>query len=166
MERRISSARRLQFCHWGRCGLDDGFEFFEHISRDHDALDLGSAFADFAELDVAVVAFGKTTDGKAIEGHEAELTAYALEKLPGVPGIHLYGDTDPERSACRLGVIPLRLEHVSHFVAAAVLGYEFGIGVRSGCFCAHPHLPRRISRPVYPGAGFRRIPSSRLESGF
>jgi selenocysteine lyase/cysteine desulfurase len=23
---------------------------------------------------------------------------------------------------------------------AAILGYEYGIGVRSGCFCAHPYL--------------------------
>jgi selenocysteine lyase/cysteine desulfurase len=23
---------------------------------------------------------------------------------------------------------------------AAILGYEFGIGVRSGCFCAHPYI--------------------------
>ena len=32
------------------------------------------------------------------------------------------------------------LEQVPHFLAAAVLGYEFGIGVRSGCFCAHPYI--------------------------
>ena len=29
---------------------------------------------------------------------------------------------------------------MSHFQVAAILGYEFGIGVRSGCFCAHPYL--------------------------
>ena len=32
------------------------------------------------------------------------------------------------------------LAGVSHFQAAAILGYEFGIGVRSGCFCAHPYI--------------------------
>jgi selenocysteine lyase/cysteine desulfurase len=37
-------------------------------------------------------------------------------------------------------VIPIQLKHVPHFLAAAVLGYEFGIGVRSGCFCAHPYI--------------------------
>lgn len=76
----------------------------------------------------------------AVAAHEAELTAYALEKLPGVPGIHIYGDTSPARAAQRLGVIPMLLENTPHFLAAAVLGYEFGIGVRSGCFCAHPYL--------------------------
>jgi len=72
--------------------------------------------------------------------HEAELTAYALERLPEVPGIQIYGDTSPDRAAERLGVIPFRLENISHFLAAAVLGHEFGIGVRSGCFCAHPYI--------------------------
>ena len=27
---------------------------------------------------------------------------------------------------------------MSHFLVAAILGHEFGIGVRNGCFCAHP----------------------------
>ena len=72
--------------------------------------------------------------------HEAELTAYALQKLPDVPGIKLFGDQNPERSPERLGVVPFMLEQVPHFLAAAVLGYEFGIGVRSGCFCAHPYI--------------------------
>jgi selenocysteine lyase/cysteine desulfurase len=37
-------------------------------------------------------------------------------------------------------VIPINLEGISHFLAAAILGHEFGIGVRSGCFCAHPYI--------------------------
>jgi cysteine desulfurase/selenocysteine lyase len=77
---------------------------------------------------------------EAVARHEAELTAYALEKLPAVPGLRLYGDADPRRASSRLGVIPLQIEGVSHFLAAAILGNEFGIGVRSGCFCAHPYL--------------------------
>jgi cysteine desulfurase / selenocysteine lyase len=72
--------------------------------------------------------------------HEAELTAYALEQLLKLPGIKIYGSRDPERSAERLGVIPLQVKSVSHFQAASILGYEFGIGVRSGCFCAHPYI--------------------------
>lgn len=72
--------------------------------------------------------------------HEAELTAYALDRLPSVPGITLLGDTDPAHAIQRLGVIPFCIQGVSHFQVAAVLGYEFGIGVRSGCFCAHPYI--------------------------
>ena len=72
--------------------------------------------------------------------HEAELTEYALQHLPKVPGLRIFGDPDPQHAAQRLGVIPLMLESTPHFLAAAVLGYEFGIGVRSGCFCAHPYI--------------------------
>ncbi len=75
-----------------------------------------------------------------VAAHEAELTAYALRRLPRVPGIQLYGDTDPERVTDRVGVIPFNLRGMSHFLVAAVLGHEFGIGVRNGCFCAHPYV--------------------------
>jgi cysteine desulfurase/selenocysteine lyase len=72
--------------------------------------------------------------------HEADLTRYLLEKLNRLPGVRLYGDPDPANAEQRLGVIPLQLQDIPHFLAAAVLGYEFGIGVRSGCFCAHPYI--------------------------
>ncbi len=77
---------------------------------------------------------------QAVAEHEAELTAYALQKLQKMPAIQVYGDPSPANAAGRLGVIPLRVKGVSHFLAASVLGYEFGIGVRSGCFCAHPYI--------------------------
>ena len=77
---------------------------------------------------------------QAVARHEAELTAHALANLGSVPGLHLYGSADPDRSATRLGVIPFVLEGTSHFLVAAILGHEFGIGVRSGCFCAHPYV--------------------------
>lgn len=76
----------------------------------------------------------------AVAAHEAELTTYTLKTLASVPGFHPYGDTDSENSANRLGVIPFNLEGKSHFWVAAVLGHEFGIGVRNGCFCAHPYI--------------------------
>lgn len=72
--------------------------------------------------------------------HEAGLTAYALKRLNQIEGIQLYGDSDPSRTHRRLGVIPFNLKGLSHFLVAAILGYEFGIGVRNGCFCAHPYI--------------------------
>ena len=72
--------------------------------------------------------------------HEAGLTSHALSKLEAVPGIQIFGDQDPSKAGERLGVIPLLFERVPHFLAAAILGHEFGIGVRSGCFCAHPYI--------------------------
>ncbi|HSQ17454.1 MAG TPA: aminotransferase class V-fold PLP-dependent enzyme [Anaerolineales bacterium] len=77
---------------------------------------------------------------EAVATHEAELTAYALERLSGIPEVQIYGDRDPRRASQRLGVIPLQLTTTPHFLASAILGYEFGIGVRSGCFCAHPYI--------------------------
>jgi selenocysteine lyase/cysteine desulfurase len=72
--------------------------------------------------------------------HEAELTAYALRKLARNPQVHIYGDPDPDRAPERLGVIPLQVANINHFKVSAILGYEFAIGVRSGCFCAHPYI--------------------------
>ena len=52
----------------------------------------------------------------------------------------IYGETDPARLHEKVGVIPFNLAGISHFLLAAILGYEGGIGVRSGCFCAHPYV--------------------------
>jgi selenocysteine lyase/cysteine desulfurase len=75
-----------------------------------------------------------------IAAHEAELIAYSLERLREVPGIQIYGETDPARAGEKVGVIPFNLGDMSHFLVASILGYEGGIGVRSGCFCAHPYV--------------------------
>ncbi|MEJ2750761.1 MAG: aminotransferase class V-fold PLP-dependent enzyme, partial [Anaerolineae bacterium] len=75
-----------------------------------------------------------------IAAHEEELVKYALERLGRIPGVKIYGETDPAKASEKVGVIPFNLEGVSHFLLAAILGYEGGIGVRSGCFCAHPYV--------------------------
>lgn len=75
-----------------------------------------------------------------IAAHEQDLLAYATERLLEIPGVTIYGETDPSRLHEKVGVIPFNLAGVSHFLLAAILGYEGGIGVRSGCFCAHPYV--------------------------
>lgn len=75
-----------------------------------------------------------------IAAHEQKLTAYALEKLAGIPSITIHGEADPDRATDRVGVIPFNLNHVPHALVAAILGYEWGIGVRNGCFCAQPYI--------------------------
>jgi selenocysteine lyase/cysteine desulfurase len=77
---------------------------------------------------------------EAIAAHEEHLIVYTLERLREVPGIHIYGEGDPARAGEKVGVIPFNLAGISHFLLAAILGYEGGIGVRSGCFCAHPYV--------------------------
>jgi cysteine desulfurase / selenocysteine lyase len=85
----------------------------------------------------AIQQFNKTGI-EAIFHHETALTSYTLRRLTEVPGIRIYGDHNPDSAETRLGVIPFTLDEISYFLISAVLGCEFGIGVRSGCFCAHP----------------------------
>lgn len=75
-----------------------------------------------------------------LAGHEAALTVYALERLQTIPGLTLYGEADPQKTSERVGVISFNLADIPHDLVAAILGYEAGIGVRSGCFCAQPYV--------------------------
>jgi cysteine desulfurase/selenocysteine lyase len=76
----------------------------------------------------------------ALAEHEARLTARLLEGLAKIEGVRVYGITDPARAGEKVGVVPLNIEGMSHYLAAAILSAEGGIGVRNGCFCAHPYL--------------------------
>ncbi len=76
----------------------------------------------------------------AIAAHERDLTAYALEKLNAVPGLALYGDKAPVAGEDRIGVIPFNLAGQPHARLASALSWEGAVGVRSGCFCAHPFI--------------------------
>jgi selenocysteine lyase/cysteine desulfurase len=76
----------------------------------------------------------------AVAEHETELVAHGLRRLARVPGLRIYGATDPARADEKVGVIPFNLEGIPHALVAAILGYEAGIGVRHGCFCAHPYV--------------------------
>ena len=72
--------------------------------------------------------------------HERALTRRALEQMTQIEGLTLYGPTDPSLAEDRLGVIPFDIPGLGHAKTAAILGYEWGIGVRSGCFCAQPYV--------------------------
>ena len=76
----------------------------------------------------------------AIVAHEQALTARALARLAAIPGVAVYGGTDASDLADRLGTIAFNLAGTPHALVAAVLAYEHGIGVRSGCFCAQPYV--------------------------
>ena len=75
-----------------------------------------------------------------IAEHEAKLTAYALNRFKEIPGIILYGSVDENEASGRLGVISFNMQGKSHALVSAILNYESGIGVRNGCFCAHPYI--------------------------
>lgn len=79
-----------------------------------------------------------------IAAHEADLRAYALERLARIDGLRIYGNGDASDGSRHLGVIAFNLGSQPHGLVAAALAAEYGIGVRNGCFCAHPYLIRLL----------------------
>lgn len=75
-----------------------------------------------------------------IADHEAELTRYALSRMKEIPGLILYGSVSEEEVYDRLGVVSFNMQNKPHALVSAILNYESGIGVRNGCFCAHPYI--------------------------
>lgn len=90
-----------------------------------------------------------------IAGHEAYLTGYALSKMKEVEGLTILGDADPSESDKRLGVIPFKVKGVPNGLVSAILSTEWGIGVRSGCFCAHPYVTHILKVPAREIERFR-----------
>jgi selenocysteine lyase/cysteine desulfurase len=91
-----------------------------------------------------------------IAAHEQDLITYSLDRLRDIPGIRIYGETEPARAEEKIGVIPFNLEGISHFLVASVLGYEGGIGVRSGCFCAHPYVVHLLDLNEFQVSAWRK----------
>ncbi len=89
-----------------------------------------------------------------IAKHEIELTTYALQKLSKLDGLMVYGDSRPDSAASRLGVISLNIHGKSHALVAAILSAEWGIAVRSGCFCAQPYVIKLLN---VKGADFNKF---------
>jgi selenocysteine lyase/cysteine desulfurase len=83
----------------------------------------------------------------AIAAHELELLEYAYARLRTIPGVVLYGPLD--RLNEKVGTIVFNVEGMHHSLTAAILGMEGGIGVRDGCFCAHPYVKELLH--VTPG---------------
>ena len=73
--------------------------------------------------------------------HERSLLGDLDRQLAGIPGLTRYG---PQAGTNRLPVAAFNLEGVPHALLASRLSHEFGIGVRSGCFCAHPYVMRLL----------------------
>ncbi len=65
--------------------------------------------------------------------------------LAAIPGVSVYAMWP--RATERTGVISFNLEGWQHSLVAAVLSAEYGIGVRHGCFCAHPLMLHLLSVP-------------------
>jgi cysteine desulfurase/selenocysteine lyase len=74
---------------------------------------------------------------EAIEQHEQELAARALELLGDVPGVTLYGPP-PER---RAGIVSFNLEGVHPHDVAQVLDMD-GVAIRAGHHCCQPLMAK------------------------
>ena len=104
---------------------------------------------------VGAVAFGaamrelQRIGWDAVHAHEASLSARLHEGLRGMDGVRVLGP-EPGSGADLLAVAAFTVEGMHHALVAARLSAEFAIGVRHGCFCAHPYLVRLL------GVGGRR----------
>jgi selenocysteine lyase/cysteine desulfurase len=97
----------------------------------------------------------------AIKDQEHRLTRHAWQALAQIPGLTLYALSPGDR----LGVIAFNLEGKPHALLAAILSHEWGIGSRSGCFCAHPYLQHLLEIDDARMAGIRAEMASGDRSG-
>lgn len=79
-----------------------------------------------------------------IAAHERRLTTYALNQLRTIPALTILGSADPTRTEDRLGVLTFTIDGLHNSLVSAVLGWEHAVGIRSGCFCAHPYMLRLL----------------------
>ncbi|HET9051712.1 MAG TPA: aminotransferase class V-fold PLP-dependent enzyme, partial [Candidatus Dormibacteraeota bacterium] len=90
---------------------------------------------------------------EAIAEHDAELSQRLRSGLAGIPGVRLLG---PALGVRTLPVAAFVVDGVHHALVAARLSAEFAIGVRHGCFCAHPYLMRLLDLSDQEIAAYRR----------
>jgi len=102
---------------------------------------------------VGAVAFGTAMDElerigwDAIGAHETALSSRLHDGLRAIGGVHVLGPRgrrDGPEAGDGLAVVAFTVEGMHHALVAARLSAEFGIGVRHGCFCAHPYLIRLL----------------------
>jgi len=76
-----------------------------------------------------------------IVDHDARLHLRLRSGLAEIPGVVVLG---PDPAVPALPLATFTLAGTPHALVAARLSAEHGIGVRHGCFCAHPYLVRLL----------------------
>ncbi len=84
-----------------------------------------------------------------VREHGREVTAYAVERLSEIPGLTLYGPSDPE---ARGSLTSFALDGIHPHDVAEILGRS-GVCVRAGHHCAQP-LHRRLGSPASTRASY------------
>jgi selenocysteine lyase/cysteine desulfurase len=82
----------------------------------------------------------------AVAAHERSLAIRLRTGLERVPGLELLTQWAPG-TVDRVGVATFNLAGYRDPLLAAILGAEHGIGVRHGCFCAHPLMTHLLGVP-------------------
>lgn len=82
-----------------------------------------------------------------VEAEERRLTEQVLHGLAKIPSVKVWGAKAPS-STRRGGIITFSVKHVPHNCLAQELADRGGIGIRTGCHCAHL-LVKRLFR-VHP----------------
>ena len=77
----------------------------------------------------------------AIVEHDLEMAEMLRSGISKISGVRLLG---PDLGTATLPVASFVVEGVPHALVAARLAAEYAIGVRHGCFCAHPYLIRLL----------------------
>jgi cysteine desulfurase/selenocysteine lyase len=85
---------------------------------------------------------------EAIEQHEHELAAYALDRLGEIPGITLYGPPVERRA----GIVSFNVDGIHPHDVSQVLDWE-GIAIRAGHHCCQP-LMRKLGVTATNRASF------------
>lgn len=91
----------------------------------------------------AAVEFLEELGFDAIRAHEDALVRYGLERLSAIPGVRVFGPTDPEE---RTAVFSFEVDGIHPHDMATILDAE-SIAVRAGHHCAQP-LMRRLGVPA------------------
>ena len=97
---------------------------------------------------IGAVALGVACDTLAeagmdrIAAEEGALLAYARETLAQIPEFEHYRVWPAEHP--RVGLLTFNLRGTPYDLLAAALSAEHGIGIRHGCFCAHPLMMRLL----------------------
>jgi selenocysteine lyase/cysteine desulfurase len=82
----------------------------------------------------------------AVAEHERLLADRLRNGLAEVPGLELLALWEGA-GVDRVGVASFNLDGYRHPLLAAILSAEHAIGVRHGCFCAHPLIARLLGTP-------------------
>jgi selenocysteine lyase/cysteine desulfurase len=88
----------------------------------------------------------------ALGAHDRALADRLRRGLAAISGVRLLG---PDAGAETLPVATFVVDDVPHALVSARLSLEHGIGVRHGCFCAHPYLVRLLGLSGEDVARFR-----------